>query len=387
MAKKINSKNDHLLFWGIIGGSYFILFYFAQLLELQIIFYVQIAYAILFGTYVLLFNTRKKIPFVIGVILVVIGQIIMTLRQFPSGIPSTYQEIIFMLMGLVFCVKKMDIRILNICYYTISALITLRLSQNFYVLFLVPETDKMNFFANASVNYISVFLLVMIGVICYQAKIQNKPMPPLLALIALVLSFLSKSRMGMLTTIILLFIVSNKGKITFKYIFRSIIIVSFSFVALYFVLTFAFNRFGVDGLAFLTEKFETRSSTYQEDARFELLTGYLGGLNMVTLFTGVDIAKIPIYAYLDNTHNTFLYMHYHYGIVALVIIFLLIKTFFYLLKRDRFLCLVFALLLLRGFTDDVFFVKNYDIVIIMYMLTPYYSPLFKNMAQVVKKES
>lgn len=382
-AKKIGTvtgakiKCEHSFFWGVVGGAYLLLFYFAMLTEAQAVFYAQMAFSLFFGGWVLLQNTRSLRPFILWTVLIVVGQLIMIMRGFPSEMTSTYREFFYLLMGVVFCAKKMDTRILSICYYIIAALMAIRLIQNFHLFFLVTEDKQMSFFASSSVNYISVFLLVMIGLIYYQARLQDKKPQVLLVFVALVLSFLSKSRMGMITTVIMLFVVGNKGRLNAKYILRSILISIVLLIGLYFILDFAFDRLGMDGLAFLTDKFENRSSSYQEDARFEILTGYLSGLTLESLFTGVDISKIPIFAMLENTHNTFLYMHYHYGIVALVIIYLLIKTFVFLYKRDKFLCLVFFLLLLRGFTDDVFFVKNFDMVLFVYMLAPYFSPLFK----------
>ena len=182
--------------------------------------------------------------------------------------------------------------------------------------------------------------------------------------------------MGMLVSILMLLVVGNKGSINAKFLARSIVVAAVSFFVLYFVLGFAFEKLGVDGFSFITEKFESHSSSYHEDARYELLSGYLSGLSIGSFITGVDISKIPIFALLDNTHNSFLYMHYHYGIVAVAIIILLIKTLIILFYKDRFLFFVLGLLILRGMTDDVFFVRHYDVVILMYMLTPYYSPLF-----------
>lgn len=367
-------KKEHTLFWGVVGGSYFLLLYFAMLTEKQVVFYVQMAFSLFFGIYALLSETRGLKPFVLWVVLILVAQMIMIVRGFPSSMTSTYRDLFYLLMGVVFCVKKMDTRILSVCYYIIAALIAVRLIQNFYLFFLVSEDKQMPFFAASSVNYISVLLLTLIGIIYYQARIQDAKPSLLLTFVALVLSFLSKSRMGMIVTLLLLLVVGFKGKINAKNITRTVLISLFSLVGLYFILSFAFDKLGMDGFAFLTDKFEHHSSSYQEDARSELFTSYMSGLNIESLFTGVDISRIAIFAQLENTHNSFLYMHYHYGIVAFVIFYLLIKTFVYFYKRDKFLCFVYALLLLRGFTDDVYFVKNFDMVLFVYMLSPYYSP-------------
>jgi hypothetical protein len=375
-----NSRRNptvYSLFWGLVGGSYFVLLYFALLLELQVLFTVQIVYSLIFGLYVLFHDVRNKNPFFIAVFLIGMAQIIMVIRQFPSNITATYQELFFILMGLVFCVKKMNIKMLCVSYYVVSALIAVRLWQNFFYFFFVTEDKQMNFFANSSVNYISVFLLVMIGIIYYQSRLQNKKPQIMLILVALILSFLSKSRMGMLVTILMLFVVWNKGVINIKYIFKYIIGGILALTVLYFFFGFVFEKLGVNGIDFITEKFETHSSSYQDDARFELLTGYLSGIDAVSFFTGVDISKIQIFATLDSTHNFLLYMHYHYGVIAFVIIIFILKTLCVLFIKDRFLFYVFALLLLRGFTDDAFFVRHYDVALLMYLLTPYYSQLLK----------
>lgn len=381
IAKGKKKKDEHSFLGGVVGGSYFLLFYFAMLTEDHAVFYAQMAFSLFLGGWILLQNIRNIKAFVLWTVLIVLGQLIMVLRGFPSEMTSTYREFFYLLMGVVFCAWKMDTRILSVCYYIIAALIGVRLIQNFYLFFLVTEDNQMTFFAASSVNYISVLLLTLLGIIYYQARIQGENPSLLPTFVALVLSFLSKSRMGMVVTLLLLllllFVVGNKGKMSAKSFFLTILISLVSLVGLYIILSFAFDKLGMDGFSFLTDKFENRSSSYQEDARFQLLTGYLSGLNMESLFAGVDLSKIAIFAQLENTHNSLLYMHYHYGILAIVIICLLIKTTVFLYKRDLFLCIVFVLLLLRGFTDDVFFVKNFDTALFVYMLAPYFSPLFK----------
>lgn len=245
----------------------------------------------------------------------------------------------------------------------------MRYLQNFYYFFFVPEDLKISFFAFSSVNYISVFLLSMIGILFYQARIQGEELPILPVIIFVILSVLSKSRMGMLVSLIcLLFVYFMRGNQRVS--LKKILFITITVFITFNIISYIFNSIGIEGLDFLSDKFVNRSRNYSEDTRSIIFSDYLKNINFETFILGVDV---PRYVY-DSTHNSLLNMHYHFGVLSFVILYYMCKSLLFYWKYERVLFYTFLLLLMRAFTDDMFFVNNFDVVAVSFIMTPYIAP-------------
>lgn len=364
---------NNTTFWGVVGGGYFLLIYIVMLTGLDIFRHISVFSAAVLGVWSV-FSCKKSIgPLLASFLITGISCIFSSIRGFGDN--TNIYEFFYVLMGIVFCTRKMNIKVLSIFFYLISVLIFVRYMQNFYYFFFAPKDDKISFFAFSSSNYISVFLLSMIGVVFYQAIIQREKLPIIPVIFCVILSVLSQSRMGMLMSLLfLVFVYFERGtkKISIKKVFLLAITLVVSFGVLYYILSHIFNLIGIDGLDFITDKFENRSKNYSEDERSIILSDYMKNINFKTFILGVDV---PRYVY-DSPHNSFLNLHYHFGILTFVILYYICKSLAFFWKYERALFYTFLLLLMRAFTDDMFFVNIFDIVAVLFIMAPYVIPGF-----------
>lgn len=358
---------NNTTFWGAIGGSYFLIVYIAMLTGLDIYRHISVMISAVFGVWSIFSFKRSLRPVCVSFIIIAISCIFSSIRGFGDN--TNIYEFFHVLMGIVFCTRRMRIKVLSLFFYVISVLIIMRYLQNFYYFFFVPEDLKISFFAFSSVNYISVFLLSMIGILFYQARIQGEELPILPVIIFVILSVLSKSRMGMLVSLIcLLFVYFMRGNQRVS--LKKILFITITVFITFNIISYIFNSIGIEGLDFLSDKFVNRSRNYSEDTRSIIFSDYLKNINFETFILGVDV---PRYVY-DSTHNSLLNMHYHFGVLSFVILYYMCKSLLFYWKYERVLFYTFLLLLMRAFTDDMFFVNNFDVVAVSFIMTPYIAP-------------
>ena len=96
----------------------------------------------------------------------------------------------------------------------------------------------------------------------------------------------------------------------------------------------------------------------------ELLVGYLANIDFYTLLIGFNYENLSIIQHLSmNPHNSFIRFHYLTGIFAIYIYYKLCRILIKYLISNRLLLVVLSVLLLRGWTDSLYFFSMYDFVI------------------------
>ena len=83
---------------------------------------------------------------------------------------------------------------------------------------------------------------------------------------------------------------------------------------------------------------------YSEDPRSLMFSNYISNVKFIDFFFGYNFYNDRYFNSLNfNPHNSFICLHYHIGIFTLPFLLFLICRLFYLLKYNRFLCVLVAL--------------------------------------------
>ncbi|WP_339504588.1 hypothetical protein [Pseudomonas sp. RL_105y_Pfl2_101] len=134
-----------------------------------------------------------------------------------------------------------------------------------------------------------------------------------------------------------------------------------------------FGLCGVVGVIFSLGSIEgyiygaTNFSAGIESPRSEMLEQYANALDVMGLFFGVDVGRVPIILeYGKNPHNAFILLHSYYGLAVFPLLCLFVVSLLKLFVDGRYMLLVVALLFLfRAFFDIIYLFGLFD-----YLLFP-----------------
>jgi hypothetical protein len=240
-----------------------------------------------------------------------------------------------------------------ICIY--SYLIKLSLSSS--------DGEELNLvFESASRNVFSVIAITSTVLVYLITIKQNKLIYIWPAAITFLISVLSFGRSGIITSLILLlglfFIYISKRGLKF----RLVLLFFFLFPCIFFIglkfneLCFFFDNF---------DKFEHLIvNGFESNERSEVLSSYFNNLNFLNFFTGVNYSNIFIFQHLEmNPHNSFIRFHHYAGFFSIIFFIYCLKALYSYFRSTKVVFFIFFALLLRGWTDAIFFFSFYDFLI------------------------
>lgn len=189
----------------------------------------------------------------------------------------------------------------------------------------------------------------------YTDKVEFWP-----ALLSMIISLASIGRSGIITSFLLLFVIAiyklNKAGFLskLKYIVLSVMlmVISIAFFKnqILILIIQSLARFEEQGV-------ESGPRTWITNIYLTRMTSSLSNF-----LIGFPLNHDAFVLFDYNLHNSFLSLHYFFGVFGLIIVYLIIKSLLFVkgkLLYKSFLCL----LLIRGFTDQIFFINFNDIVI------------------------
>ena len=304
-----------------------------------------------------LFVERRVVNFLVVFFVVLIIQLINnTLTPFVLYIVAAPCLAIFILKN------KFNTRILKIPVFIMASVFSV-----YYILHKTLEGA----FSEMSVNYVSVVLIMNAILINSIERLQKERISLLPSFIALFFSLLAMGRSGILCTFLL---------------FTSVLIINWKFFSvkkktafaifiLVPILIFALLKFDIissyiDNLAVL-ERFNERG--VDSPSRDILKREYLNNMTFANILLGFNFSNnIWFIHYGLNPHNSYIRLHFYFGIVFLLVLGFILQNGWKLLKKDFFLAILVFIILLRSWTDSALFLTLYDFVLLILLFIPNY---------------
>lgn len=221
----------------------------------------------------------------------------------------------------------------------------------------------------ASNNYISVYLLLPAIVYYTIEEKKEQSIELYTAFFVWIVCLLGMGRGGILcSSLLLIGLLYLKQKTS--NINKKFLNVAVAVILIVMILPFAGSIFsGLSNLE-IFEKFQRGG--VESNSREEIWNNYLAQATKSPfniLFGGDNSHTIAMRQFNGNTHNTYLNIHVHNGIIPLVVILILIII--NLIKAIKFhrwiYCLCLFVILLRGFTDIIFWL-NLGTPVLFYLL-------------------
>jgi hypothetical protein len=223
-----------------------------------------------------------------------------------------------------------------------------------YKLF-VLNTDANEIYEGLSRNHAGFVVVFWTGFLLFYLKISYNLFLLIFPLFGLLLSFFLFGRTSLIVSALIVLLV-------FFYKFRSNRAVQIFAVALLTLGSYyLFLNFGEK----LTT--ETNLGAGLDTPRWELWRIYLENVNIVNLFTGVDVTTLPMYdQFSGNPHNSFIKFHSRVGVGAILFIVLFFVSIFKYVKTKQYYILWLLLLLtLRASFDGDMFIGNFDFIFLI----------------------
>jgi hypothetical protein len=135
------------------------------------------------------------------------------------------------------------------------------------------------------------------------------------------------------------------------------------------VLSVIFVFYLESGIKFeLFDKFYRRNLV--DDPRFDIIILYMNNLSFNSFFFGFPKDMLTKFFASGNLHNSFLVMHYRFGVFALLIFLIFSYRLIYLLKYKKYgaFILVFSIIV-RSLTDTILLVFYFDFIFIFILFS------------------
>ncbi len=223
-----------------------------------------------------------------------------------------------------------------------------------YKLFIL-NTEPNDIYEGLSRNHAGFVVVFWTVFLLFHLKTTHNRYLLVFPILGLILSFLLLGRTSLIVSTLLVLLV-------FFFKFKNNRVVQFFAVALLAVgCYYLFINFG-DKLTT-----ETNLGKGLDTPRWELWRIYWEHINLVNLFTGVDVTMLPLYdQYNGNPHNSFIKFHSRVGIGSLsFIILFFVSIFKYINTKQYYILGLLMLLTLRALFDSDIFIGNFDFIFLI----------------------
>lgn len=236
----------------------------------------------------------------------------------------------------------------------------------FYVSCFVRGIDFNNIYNGVSRNIVSVHMMIS-TILFYISSLQNgKDIKIWPATMSLFLSIIALGRVGVISSFILVIGAFSNGKISKIKIWIGVIIATIG-VKIYFAVSLELGK------QTILDRFE--SSGFSDLGRTNIISEYINNStdSFMHFIFGAQKESLAYYSYFNNNfHNSYLNLHFNFGILGVLIVFLLVlNTLIYFLRSKNYLLFFcFLSLLVRIATDSLAFTGLLDPIILFFIVTP-----------------
>lgn len=307
--------------------------------------------AVSFVAFILYFPIKEDYLFLEAMLFILVLLITSLINLFftENGLGGTITLLGNLLLAYIF-IKVENKRML--IWVLLSYSITVGfIAYNLFVL----NTDPNYIYEGLSRNHAGFVVVFWTGFLLFYLKITYNYYLLIFPIFGLILSFFLFGRTSLIVSALLVVLV-------FFYKFRSNTIIQIIALALLALGSYyLFINFG-DKLTT-----ETNLGEGLDTPRWELWRIYWDHLNLVNLFTGVDVTILPMYdQFSGNPHNSFIKFHSRAGIGSIIFMFLfMVSIFKYINLKQYYILWVLLLLTLRASFDGDMFIGNLDFIFLI----------------------
>ena len=242
----------------------------------------------------------------------------------------------------------------------------------FFVAFISSGQDLNKVFPHTSRNYISVLMITNTALINLVEIRQFRKITIWPSILTLIFSLFATGRAGIICSTLLfigtIFCRFDKLSSNRKILYFFIILIPSGILIILFL----------DSIKIVFERmdFFTRFEKFGviDDTRKLLLQSYIDNIDFKSLLLGYNYDTNPLFVkYVLNPHNSYIRLHHYVGILFFPIILYLLYTLFKLFSQNKLYFIILIALLIRGWTDSIFFLSEYDFFIVLFILIIYKS--------------
>lgn len=254
--------------------------------------------------------------------------------------------------------SKFNTKILYIPFCIISLV--------FIYLFTIKHTYE-GVFYDLSANYVSVVMLVNVGLINIIEYRQRHKIAIFPSFLGFLFSLLAMGRSGILCCFTLFLCTlwwnyrkwSKRKKVFYGFLITLVLVGGG--VTNYNKIVFAFEN------AELLEKFNKKG--LKSPSRDILLAEYIEHIDLKSFFTGYNFKNNSWFIYYGlNPHNSYIRLHSQMGIMFFVILISIAVLLLVDWRRNKYAAILLIILLLRAWTDTFLFLGFYDFMIVYLLL-------------------
>ncbi|MCX6564921.1 MAG: hypothetical protein NTW38_00605 [Candidatus Aminicenantes bacterium] len=229
------------------------------------------------------------------------------------------------------------------------------LVAGYFIISMLIGVAPSNVLVGRSANHVST-VMIFLGCLVYgRCADENKRFSLIPALIVFMLSVWALGRGGIIASGIILvgLFVSKRRRARFDYYFIGLGVIVVGII-LFGDIRINFNLFHK---SFSFEKFSSKSAI--EDPRILILDQYKEKLNLKTVLLGFDRDALEEIFPLENMHNSFLAMHFRFGMFAFPIIGLMFYALVRSLSKNKCFFILLLAIYVRAFTDTILLPTGY----------------------------
>lgn len=361
MKKKIGSFRTFLSSWliglSIVAAAAFKLFHTTPMIMVVCTAISIIAVLLVFKD----FNNGQRVIFR-KVVISIIGLWLwcVVIANFQGAVKPLRLEVLerliyTLLLAFLFCNFKPSLLPLKVALYLVIAFFY------FQYFILGIESYGVGDLDSGAVNTVVLLTIsITIQILDYR---DNQRIALLPALLIVPISIMSWNRSGFIVSLVYLLAVSFVGTSLSRKRKRRVLL----YVVLSIGLVYLVNRYSEWFVGTgLYSKFERNA--LDNSARASIWESYFYSFDLPTFFFGRAIDENhPLIAGFLNPHNSFIMLHSLTGIYALFIIVLTCMRLWQYFRYNRFLLLLFSVLIVRSLTDMVFFFQPFDYVFYIFI--------------------
>lgn len=329
-------------------------FFFKPINAVLYIGIVLVSVSILYGSFnaVLKDRLNKTILYALGVWLWCVVLAIIQDGENPQRIPVlealVYSGLLVFLLGSL----KIFIFPLKIALYLIIAFFYYEYFIIGDVLYGIQDYGVEGLHSGSINTVILLSISITIQVVDYR---DNSKLALLPSMLIIPIAIMSWNRTGLATSVIYFLSVLYVGTHEMKSKYMQIILM----IIVTMVVAYAGNRYW--NLIQDTPIFTKIEDGGLETGRNSIWASYFEGLGFTQYLLGRAIdSRHTLSGGFENAHNSFIMMHSQIGFLFFVFCFFSLKKIWYYFKRNKFLFLLFMVLILRSSFDMMFFFHPYD---------------------------